>query len=121
MSNVYETNYGVSFNGHHSYSYYHLLPTAAPTIAPPVVKTFYVDVPGADGSLDMTEVLTGFPTYGDRQGNFEFLIDADRDDWYTIYNQIVHDLNGKQTEVILDEAYTTHTYENAHEVNFPQR
>ena len=43
MSNVYETNYGVSFNGHHSYSYYHLLPTSAPTIAPPVVKTFYVE------------------------------------------------------------------------------
>jgi len=103
MSNVYETNYGVTFNGHHSYTYYHLLPTSAPVIAPPVVKTFYVDVPGADGSLDMTEVLTGYPTYGDRQGSFEFLINAPRAEWYTIYNQIVHDLNGKQADVILDE------------------
>ena len=105
MSNVYETNYGVTFNGHHSYTYYHLLPTSAPTIAPPEVKTFYVEVPGADGSLDLTEVLTGYPTYGDRKGSFEFLINAPRAEWYTIYNQIVHDLNGKQADVILDEDY----------------
>ena len=105
MSNVYETNYGVTFNGHHSYTYYHLLPTSAPVIAPPVVKTFYVDVPGADGSLDLTEVLTGYPTYGDRQGSFEFLINAPRSQWYTIYNKIVNDLNGKQTDVILDEDF----------------
>lgn len=103
MSNPYETRYGVTFNGHHSFNYYHLLPTAAPTIAPPVVKTFYVDIPGADGSLDLTEVLTGFPTYGDRKGEFNFLIYADRDEWYSIYNNIVYDLNGKQADVILDE------------------
>ena len=103
MSNVYETRYGVSFNGRHSFNYYHLLPTAAPYVAPPVVKTFYVDIPGADGSLDLTEVLTGFPTYENRIGEFNFLIFADRDDWYTIYNKVVNDLNGKQAEVILDD------------------
>lgn len=103
MSNMYEENYGASFNGHHSYNYYHLLPTSAPVIAPPEVKTFYVDVPGADGSLDLTEVLTGFPTYGDRKGEFNYMIYAPRSEWYPIYNQIVHDLNGKTADVILDE------------------
>lgn len=101
--NMYETNYGVSFNGHHSFGYYHLLPTSAPVIAPPTVKTFYVEIPGADGSLDLTEVLTGFPTYGDRNGEFNFMIYAPRDEWYDIYNLILQDLNGKRVEVILDE------------------
>lgn len=103
MSNVYENKYGVTFGGHHSFRYYSLLPTAPPTIAPPAVNTFYVTVPGADGSLDLTEVLTGYPTYGDRKGTFSFMIYSKRDDWYSIYNNVVRDLNGKRMDVILDE------------------
>lgn len=103
MSNPFETRYGVTFNGKHSFNHYHLLPTAAPYIAPPAVKSFYVDIPGADGSLDLTEALTGFPTYGNRNGEFNFLIYANKDEWHTIYNKIVYDLNGKQVKVILDE------------------
>lgn len=103
MSNKYETRYGVTFNGNHSFRKYRLLPTSAPVISPPEVKTFYVDVPGADGSLDLTEVLTGYVTYGDRDGDFNFQIYAPKEEWYDVYNDVVHDLNGKQADVILDE------------------
>jgi len=103
MSNKYETRYGVTFNGHHSFRDYHLLPTSAPMITPPEVQTFYVNVAGADGSLDLTEVLTGYVNYGDRKGEFNFQIYGDRSDWYNVYNEIVHDLHGKRADVILDE------------------
>lgn len=103
MSNVYETRYGVTFNGLHSFRNYQLLPTSAPVITPPEVKTHYIDVPGADGSLDLTEALTGYPTYGDRKGTFSFQFYAPKSEWFNIYNDIVHDLNGKSADVILDE------------------
>lgn len=103
MSNVYENRYGVTFNGLHSFRNYKLLPTSAPVITPPEVKTYYVEVPGADGSLDLTEVLTGYPTYGDRKGKFNYQFYAKKSEWYNVYNDIVHDLNGVQADVILDE------------------
>lgn len=103
MSNKYETRYGVTFNGHHSFRDYHLLPTSAPVITPPEVKTHYIEVPGADGSLDLTEALTGYPTYGDRKGNFNFQFYAPKSEWYNVYNDIVHDLNGVSADVIMDE------------------
>lgn len=100
---MYETRYGVTFNGKHSFRNYRLLPTAMPVISPPEVKTFYVEVPGADGSLDLTEVLTGYPTYGDRTGEFEFQIYAPKEEWYDVYNNVIHDLNGISADVSLDE------------------
>lgn len=103
MSNIYETRYGVTFGGHHSFRDYRLLPTSAPVIAPPKVNTYFVDVPGADGSLDLTEALTGYPTYGDRPGTFNFQIYAPKSEWYNVVNTLIHDLNGKRMDVILDE------------------
>ena len=103
MSNIYEQRYGVTFNGQHSFRNYRLLPTAEPVISPPDVKTYYVEVPGADGSLDLTEALTGYPTYGDRKGSFKFQIYAPKNEWYSVYNSVVHDLHGKSADVILDE------------------
>lgn len=103
MSNIYETKYGVTFDGLHSFRDYHLLPTSAPVITPPKVNAYYVDVPGSDGSLDLTEALTGYPTYGDRQGTFNFQIYAPKSEWYNVVNTLIHDLNGKRMDVILDE------------------
>lgn len=101
--NLYESRYGVTFDGKHSFRDYGLLPTSAPVISPPKVNTYYVDVPGSDGSLDLTEALTGYPTYGDRNGVFNFQLYGLKDDWYNKVNTLIHDLNGKRMDVILDE------------------
>ena len=42
---------------------WHLIPTTRPLFAPPGVKKNIVSIPGGDGSLDLTEALTGRPTY----------------------------------------------------------
>ena len=43
--------YGVTLGGKHTYRDWGLLPKTRPTIAPPKVRTNYVDVPGLDLSL----------------------------------------------------------------------
>lgn len=103
MSIPYETLYGVSFGGKHSFREYGLLPLSKPVISPPAVKTYYVEVPGADGSIDLTEALTGYVTYGDRTGKFDYQLYAPKDEWLNVYNQIVSDLHGKAMDVVLDD------------------
>ena len=40
-------------------------------IQPAKVKEHYIDVPYRDGKLDLTEVLTGKPTFEDKDGEIE--------------------------------------------------
>ena len=52
---------------------WHMLPTARPMFTPPDVKTNYIDIPGGNGSLDLTEALTGYPLYSNRTGSLNFV------------------------------------------------
>lgn len=54
---------------------FHMAPKARPFVADPPVKTNYIDVPGADGSLDYTEALTDSVLYGNRTGQWDFIVD----------------------------------------------
>ena len=42
-----------------SYDDFGLIQKSAPEVTPPAPKTNYVDVPGANGSIDLSEALTG--------------------------------------------------------------
>ena len=44
------------------------------TINPPPLKTYYVDVPGSDGKLDLTEALRGRASYDNRAMEFTFCV-----------------------------------------------
>ena len=44
------------------------------TINPPPLKTYYVDVPGSDGKLDLTEALRGRASYDNRTMEFTFCV-----------------------------------------------
>ena len=63
--------YGVTLGGKHTYRDWGLLPKTRPTIAPPKVRTNYVDVPGLDGALDLSEALTGRVGYQTRDFSAE--------------------------------------------------
>lgn len=82
---------------------WHLIPTSRPKFNMPNVKTNYVDIPGGDGVLDLTTALTGRPTYGNRQGSFEFLVINDYGEWYERYSDIATYLHGKEFKAILDD------------------
>ena len=49
---------GVLFGDKHSFKDWGLILKERPDIKPPNVKTSYVDIAGANGSLDLTEVLS---------------------------------------------------------------
>ena len=52
---------------------WHLIPSTRPLVNLPSVRTKNVEIPGANGSVDLTEILSGEPLYGDRTGSFDFL------------------------------------------------
>lgn len=95
--------YGVTLGGKHTYRDWGLLPKSRPTIAPPKVRTNYVDVPGLDGQLDLSEVLTGRAGYGTRNFTAEFVVIGARNRWDTLYSDILDTLHGQRVHIILDE------------------
>ena len=64
----------------------------------PVPKTATVDIKGADGVLDLSEVLTGDVTYNNRviTLNFDMLNDSD---YYTLISNIANYLHGRNVTV----------------------
>lgn len=82
---------------------WHLVPTSRPLVVPPNVNTSYVTVPGASGSLDLTEALTGHPTYSNRNGSWEFLVMNGYGSWEARYSEIMGYLHGKKFRAILDD------------------
>lgn len=76
---------------------------AGVTISAPEVKTRYIDVPGRSGPLDLSEALTGFPSYEARDITLTF--DARThtfDDWEQKYSEILNAFHGKRVKTILD-------------------
>lgn len=94
---------GVLFGEKHSFRDWGLILAARPEISLPEVRTVYVDVPGSDGSIDLTETLTGEVTYKRRNVKFEFSVIEKREKWHELYTEIADYLHGQNMHVILDE------------------
>lgn len=84
-----------------TWSDWHLIPSSRPSVAHPSIVTRFVEVPGADGMLDLTTFLTGRPNYGQRQGNLQFIVDNDHENWETIRMKIANTLHGKRLKMRL--------------------
>lgn len=72
------------------------------SISMPEPKTNEEDVPGADGSLDLTEVM-GPVRFGNREIQMTFDVMASPKRWYTLSSEIAGYLHGKRLRVVLDE------------------
>lgn len=82
---------------------WHIVPTSRPLVPPPGVHTSYVDIPGGDGALDLTEALTGRPTYQNRSGSWEFIVMNGYQQWHVLYSDVMNYLHGKHFRAILDD------------------
>lgn len=91
---------GLSISGRDTYTYYDMIPTSRLHVVPPEVKTTYIDLPGANGGLDFTELLTGSPTYGYRKGSWEFLL-IPAENWVSVYQSLCDYLHGQHHSIIL--------------------
>lgn len=83
---------------------WHLIPTSRPVFNPPAVKTVYIDIPGANGKIDLTEALAGYPLYDNREGSFEFIVaNGYRASWIGGYQKFANWLHGKDLRCVLDD------------------
>lgn len=87
-----------------------LVPTSRPVINPPTVKTKQIEVPGANGIIDLTESLTPYPVYNNRQGSIEFAVLNEKKlsggkemQWQTLYSKILNMIHGRRAKVILED------------------
>lgn len=72
-------------------------------IGEPDVKTNYIDIPYADGSIDLSEALTGGIVYGDRVIEAIFEILGTRKQIQDKFSTIKKNINGLKTKVIAPE------------------
>lgn len=87
---------------------WHIVPEKRPEVAtPPLVENF-LQIPGLSGKLDISEILTGAPTYGTREGSWTFIVmNPDRENlyeqWYDRYSKILNAIHGKRMKMRLDD------------------
>ena len=88
---------------------WYLIPSSRPVFNPPEVKTNFVDIPGADGHLDLSTVITGDVAYGSRTGSIEFIVDNGQlsdykaQSWSKLYSEIMNYLHGKYMRATLED------------------
>lgn len=82
-----------------------LVSETRPVINPPGLKTIYEDIPGADGGIDYTDTLTGYPLFNTISGNFVFYVlnDYDQYEWNSVYSAIKRRLHGQRKRVFLED------------------
>lgn len=93
-----------------TYKDLYLVPTSRPVIAPPSVKTHYVEIPGANGAIDLTESLSSNPMYGNSTGSIEFAVYSDVMPWFLLYSRIISYIHGKRAYMVMED-FPTAAYE----------
>lgn len=85
-----------------------LVGSSRPTIAPPKPITNLVKIVGATKFVNVSEILTGYPTYESRTGSIEFIVlnDFNRPDakrWIDVYNEVCEYLHGRELCCVLED------------------
>lgn len=100
----YDGKYSIIINGKHTWEDWHLAPTSRTYVVPPEPRYSYLEIPGMNGELDLTEALTNDVFYGMREGSWEFYVDNNKGiTWYELYSSIMNEIHGQKVKVILTE------------------
>lgn len=96
--------HSITFGDYNTWDDWHLIPKIRPVINLPEEKTITVTVPGRNGYVDLSQGITGYPTYKNREGELEFYVMNDHwSAWYIAYSEIMRALQGKRVKVILED------------------
>lgn len=93
---------GVQFGNKHTYDDWELVLTGK-SIGLPAPKTSSVEVEGADGSIDTSEVLAGEIKFNNRTLEFEFTMTTNYDEYDELVTEIANHLHGRKLKIIRDE------------------
>lgn len=97
--------YSITFGDKNTWDEWAMMPVKAGRIefVTPEVKRESVEVPGADGELDLSEVLTGYPTYENRRGSIKFRFYDNgtpaRPRWHNLKNY----LHGRKMRAVVED------------------
>lgn len=69
----------------------------------PEAKTFYVDIPYGDGSIDLSEAVTGRVSYRDRKVKFNLERLRPKDSWQAYYDDFVKAYHGRTVELVMPD------------------
>lgn len=86
-----------------TWEHWRIVPTSRPVFAVPSPKTNYVEVPGANGKLDLSQALTGYPLYNNRTGSIEFVVMNDFRHWQTAYTDIMTTIHNRKLYCVYEE------------------
>lgn len=96
--------HSITFGTKNTWDDWHLIPSSRPVFNPPAFKEKFIDVPGINGQLDISTLLTGGePTFNNRQGSFEFIVENDFMPWDVLYSEIANYLHGRNVQAILED------------------
>lgn len=87
--------------GANTWDDWHLIPSSRPFISHPDFLTKYIEIPGMDGYIDLSEYLRGRPVYKPRTGSLTFYVDNGHEDWEIIRTKMVRMLHGKKLKMQL--------------------
>lgn len=100
-----------------TYEDWHLVPTSRPVVNPPQPKFSFIDIPGGNGSIDLTEANGMELVFENREGSWEFLVLNDIEDWDVIYQKILNYCHGKYFDEVRLEDETAYLYKGRVSVN----
>ena len=92
---------GVTFGTKHSYNDFGLI-LSSKNISLPKAKTKTVEVPGADGVLDLTECLTDDVKYKNRTLQFTFTVIDPLASWAAVLSEVTNFLHGRKLRIYMD-------------------
>lgn len=96
-------NNSATLNGKHTYYDYGLYVTNTNPVAPPTPKTQYIQIPGRNGDLDLTEALTGYTVYNNRTITLKLGGKKNPELWPTFRRVFMNEIHGKIVKVIFDD------------------
>ena len=84
--------------------------TNTDVIGMPEPQTILLDVPGRCGRLDLSEVLTGDISYGNREIKMELAAEKDSEVWQEMCHHIFNKYHGRNVRVVFDDDPTFYYY-----------
>lgn len=92
--------YGIKINGIDTLAEYGLALAADYSIEAPTLKETRVDIPGADGSVNLSYALTGRPTFNDRNITFSLLRSAHDSDIVRLRSRLMTQFHGREVQIV---------------------
>lgn len=95
--------YGAQFGNKHTLRDWGMYIVNRQDIKPPEPKKIMIDIPGGNGSLDLTEALIGEVVYENREIECEFYVIGGETLWSGLYSEILAYVHGKRMKIVFDD------------------